>query len=131
MIAGCSSGLSITSPEIVESSNVNWVACLLIFLFGPLAILFLVGIQAINPYSAKVWCKPSWDINPFLFRQPLQFFHLGAYHFIAGGIVGCLTLFYRDKEAAPLAVSLLSVGVGVWLGVQLCVFIFRKKMRGS
>ena len=131
VLAGGYSGLSITSPDVVASSNVDWEACLIIVLFAPLALLLVVGIQAINPCSAKVCRKPSWTINPFLFKEPLQFFHLGAYHFMAGGIVGSLSLFYRGTEAAPLAMLMLSIGAGVWLGVQLCILIFRKKMGNS
>lgn len=126
--AGAISGFSITSPETVETSNVDWTACLIMLLFTPLGLTFIIGIQALNPYSAKNWRKPSWDINPFLFKEPLQFFHLGSFHFLAGGLVACTTLLDRGKAAAPLAVSLLSIGIGVWLGVQLCMILFKNKM---
>jgi hypothetical protein len=128
VVAGCFLGFSITSLENIDSSNVDWTTCLLLFIFVPLGLLLIIGIQAINPLSAEVWRKPSWDINPFIFKEPLQFFHLGAYHFMAGGTIGCIMLFYRGKQAAPLAISLLSIGVGLWLGVKLCIFTFRKKM---
>jgi uncharacterized membrane protein len=131
VIVGAPSGFSIASPRSVGSSNVDWTACLVTLAFTPLAVLLLVAVQAVNPYSAKVWRKPSWQVNPFLFKDPLQFFHLAAYHFMVAGIVGCLTLFYRGKEAAPLAVWLLSIGMGLWLGMQLSLLIFRRKLRNN
>jgi hypothetical protein len=128
IIFGAMSGISFTSPETVMHSNVNWAACGIILLACPFAVLFVVGIQAINPMSAAVWRRPSWYINPFIFREPLQFLHLAAFDFIAGGIVALITLPFRGLAAAPLAVSLVAVGCGVWLGIQLCMVTFRNKM---
>ena len=122
------SGISITSPEVVAKSNVDWSACVVLFLVCPFMLLFVVGIQAVNPLSAAVWRKPSWYINPFLVKEPLQFFHLAAFHFMVGGLVGIATLPFRSASAAPLAISLLSIGAGVWLGVGLCMLVFSKKM---
>jgi uncharacterized membrane protein len=122
VIAGAPSGLSITSPQSVGSSNVDWTACLVTLVFTPVATLLLVAVQAVNPYSAKVWRKPSWQANPFVFKEPLQFIHLVAYCSIASGIVACLTLFYRARDAVPLAVWLLSIGIGLWLGMQFSLF---------
>jgi len=122
------SGFSFASPEAVAQSNLNWGACVLIFLVVPFGLLFVIGIQAFNPMSATTWRRPSWYINPFLFSEPLQFFHFGAFYFIAGGLVGVATLPFRGFSAAPLAFSLISVGLGMWLGVQLCMITFRKKM---
>jgi hypothetical protein len=48
---------------------------------------------------------------------------------MAGGIVGCIMLFYRGEQAAPLAVSFLSIGIGLWLGVRLTMLVFRKKKK--
>ncbi len=128
VIMGSSSGLSITSLEILESSNVDWIACLALLLFIPFGLSFVIAIQAFNPLSAKIWRKPSWYLNPFIFKEPLQGFHLIAFHFMFAGIVACMTLVNRGKEAAPLALSLLSIGIGIWLGVQLSMLLFKKKM---
>ena len=123
------SGISITSPETVAESNVDWLACAVLLVVSPLMLLAVVCLQRFNPWSTPIWKRPSWYINPF--REPLQFFHLGAFHFMAGGVVGVAMLPFRGFSAAPLAVSLLSIGIGVWLGVQLCMKVCRKKMEGA
>ncbi len=122
------SGLSITSPSNVESSNVDWPAALLIFLFSIVGLLIVLAVQALNPRSAKVWREPSWEVNPFLFAEPLQFSHCAAYYFLATGTVACATLLYRGTTGAPLAVSLLAVGAGVRIAVRLSAFLFKGKM---
>ena len=57
-----------------------------IFLFGIFGMLFVIGIQAANSLSSKAWRFPSWKINPFLIREPLQFFHFGGHYFLALGV---------------------------------------------
>jgi len=51
------------------------------FAFGVIGMLFVIGIQAINPRSDAVWAYPRWTLNPFSMRQPLQLFHFGGYFF--------------------------------------------------
>jgi hypothetical protein len=126
-VSGGLQGVWFTSPESVESSNVGWMDCLLVFAFAALGLQAVIGVQAINPRSAKTWRKPSWEINPFLLQEPLQFFHFAAYSCLAAGIVACFTLLYGDPAAASLAVMLLSAGAGLRLGVQLSLYVFRNK----
>jgi hypothetical protein len=122
------SGISITSPEIAAESNVDWLACAVLLVVTPFTLLAVVGLQRFNPWSAPTWRRPSWYLNPFLLSEPLQICHLGAFHFMAGGVVGVAMLPFRGLSAAPLAVSLLSIGVGVWLGVQICMKVCGKKI---
>lgn len=124
-------GISFTAPESLESSNVGWFDCLLMFLVATLGTLAVIGVQAINPRSARHWRKPSWEINPFHFQEPLQCFHCAAYHFVAAGAVGCATLIWRGASAAPLAVALLSMGAGARLAVELSLHIFRNKTKNA
>jgi len=122
------SGLDITSSDTVAKSNVDWMACTILLVACPIALLALVGLQAVIPMSAPSWRQPSWSVNPFQVREPLQFFHLGSFFFMAGGLIGIATLPFRGLAAAPLAISLVSIGVGLWVGVQLCMMVYRKKM---
>ena len=118
-----------TTPEAVSSSGVDWIASLFVLIIMPFGMLFVISIQALNPISAPEWRKPSWDINPFLLKEPLQFFHLAAFFFMACGIGACLSLIFRGMEAAPLAVLLFSCGLSVWFGVQISMKIYKKKKR--
>jgi hypothetical protein len=128
---GAASGPTILNPQAVAESNVDWLACLAILAFTPVALLFVVGIQAVNPYSAKIWTRPSWYANPFNLRQPLQFFHPSAFFFMAGGVAAIPALPWAGVSAAPLAFILLTCGVGALLGVCLCVVTFRSKIADS
>jgi hypothetical protein len=121
-------GVSFVSREIKDSSNVSWTDCLLMSLFAVFGTLVIIGIQAINPRSAPIWRKPSWKINPFLVREPLQFFHCAAYFSLVTGIVACATSFCREMDVFPFAAALIGIGAGMWLGVRLSLFVFRRKM---
>src|SRR5690242_13939489 len=67
---------------------ITWFALAVIFVFCLLGLLFVIGILVfLDPLSAKVWRRPSWAINPFNLREPLQFLHLGAYVVLTEGIV--------------------------------------------
>ncbi|HVM48374.1 MAG TPA: hypothetical protein VMU04_10120 [Candidatus Acidoferrum sp.] len=128
---GALSGIEMTSADAVAKSNIDWLACAVLLGAVPLMLLAVIGFQARNPSSAPTWRRPSWCINPFLPSEPLQFFHLAAFAFMAGGFVGVATLPFRGVSAAPLAASLLSVGAGAWLGIHLSMKVCRKKMEAG
>lgn len=127
-VVGGLSGVSVAAPETLASSDLDWTATLVIFLFVVVASLILLTIQAFNPYSAEIWRKPSWEMSPFLLGEPLQAFHCTAYFFIACGVVACAILVYRGDSGLPVGVSLLAVGVGLRLAVALSTRVFRRKM---
>lgn len=80
LIAGCFVPLGAqASPPLA------WYVPLVIFAFFPIAMIILIGVQVVNPRSAKLWHHPSWISNPFNFRDPIQFFHFGAIITIAQG----------------------------------------------
>lgn len=102
---------------------------LLLIIFGtPSAVLFVVGLQALNPRSATVWRPMSWSINPFLFKEPLQFFHAGAFHFMAGGLMACLPVLWGSRTIPAQGVFILVIGVMTWASLYLCTRVFRRKM---
>ena len=127
---GLSGGHWVASPDTVKSSNVDWTACVIIFLFCPTAVLGLMGLQALNPMSPMTWKRPSWSASPFDGRDLLQFFHLTAFCFMAAGLGGIAMLAFKRTSAAPLVMSLHSIGFGLWLGVRLCIWVFRKRISG-
>jgi hypothetical protein len=129
LIYGFIMGLFYPSQAAVNDSGVDWMASLMVIIIMPFGMLFVIGIQAFNPISATEWRKPSWEINPFLLKEPLQFFHLCAFFFIASGLSACLSVTFRSVEGAPLAVLILSCGVAAWLGVQMSVQVFKKKKK--
>jgi hypothetical protein len=110
------------------SPPMGWDALLAILVFCPIGLLFVLGLQVIKPRSAKLWLRPSWQLNPFNFRQPLQFFHLAAYACLAQalGILVRLAVsqvsFYVDS-LVPLAMA-----IGILFGLQLITLVFRAKI---
>lgn len=104
------------------------MAGLLILIFAPITVLLIVGLQAVSPFSARVWRRPSWCINPLLFTEPLQFFHLAVFYFLASGAGVLLGLPFSVLSGFPIAAVLISIGVGLWVGVRLCMTFFTWKM---
>src|SRR5437867_12795738 len=84
-------GPALIFSDTGAESRIDWISCIVILLFSPVALLLIVGLQSQNPLSSTRWRKPSWLINPFLFEEPLQFFHLAAYHFLAAGVTACVS----------------------------------------
>ncbi len=130
-VGGGLSGVSVVSSEALKSfkSGLDWTVVLVFFLFAVVGTLYVLAIQAFNPYSAETWRKPSWEISPFLLREPLQFFHCMAYYFIACGVVACAILVYRGDDAFLVGVMMLAIGVGSRLAVALSAYVFHRKMQ--
>jgi hypothetical protein len=114
--------------SLPPSEDVSVRSLLLVLGFGMLGMLFVIGIQRFNPRSAPTWRYPSWHINPFLLREPLQFFHWGSFIMfsdVAGSVLRAVIL----GQALKLSILLpLMFGVGVLVGVYVCTFVFRNKM---
>lgn len=110
------------------SPPIGWSALLAIFAFCPIGLLFVLGLQVINPRSAKAWLHPSWHLNPFNFRQPLQFFHLGAYVCLAQALVVLVRLVVSQTSFYIEALVPLAMAAGVLLGLKLVMLVFRAKI---
>ena len=107
--------------------RITWSSLAVIAVFCPLALLFLLWFQVVNPRSAKVWRPPSWCLNPFTFKEPLQFFHLAAYICLAQGAVTVGRLLFLQVPFYVEALVPLVMGIGVLIGVRLSMAIFRSK----
>jgi hypothetical protein len=103
-------------------------ALLAILAFCPVGLLLVLGLQVINPRSARLWLRPSWQLNPFNFRQPLQFFHLAAY-VCWGQALGVLARL-ADSPVSFYVEALVPVAmaIGILLGLQLDTLVFRAKI---
>lgn len=98
------------------------------FVFGIVGLLFVVGMQRINPLSAKLWRYPKWSINPFQMREPLQFFHFGGYFMLASGAGTVLhEIFFgpafQTSDCLPIV-----FGLGILCGVRACIVVYQNKM---
>jgi len=111
--------------------NISLLELLVVFLFGPIALLFVVGIQRLNPRSASVWQYPSWSVNPFSMKQPLQPFHLGGFFFLASGLGWLVQQLLRGGTLVPSSFFFLTFGAGIVCGVYLCAIVFKGKMAAT
>jgi hypothetical protein len=110
---------------------IGWIALLVIFAFCPIALVIVLGFQRVNPHSAGTWHRPSWTTNLFNFREPIQFFYFGAFVSMAQGVI---ILCRIAVTGAPFYVEALvpsAMGLGIWLGVQMTVALFRSKFDHS
>jgi hypothetical protein len=106
---------------------ITWGALGIIFLSIPIGFLLIIGLQAVNPMSAKVWCKPNWDANPLNFKDPVQFLHLGAYVSLGQGVVTLCRLPFAGVPFYPEALVSVVMGSGILLGIQIIRIAFRSK----
>ena len=117
----------LTPLEPKVNLAINWSTLGVIFVFSFLAILFVVGMQVVNPLSAKVWHKPDWNCNPFSLKDPIQFFHLAAYIML---VQGAVVLFRLLISSIPFYLESLVpfiIGAGALIGIKLAMLFFRVK----
>jgi len=108
-------------------SETTWLRLGLYLVFTVIALFLIVGIQAFNPLSAPTWRRPGWTLNPLTMSEPLQPFHLIAWHVLATG-VAATSLSLTSGIQSLQTVAPLAIGSGCLLGVWLCVLVFRHKM---
>lgn len=99
---------------------------LILFGFGVIAMVFVVGLQAINPRSALVWVKPDWHANPFSLKHPLQFFHLIGFYLIVVGLAAIVLTQIKHVSGLEPFVPI-ALGGGVLVGIRCCVVLYRGK----
>lgn len=120
-----------TPLEPQAKPPIDYFALLVIFLFCPIGLLFVIGIQFINPQSQRVWNKPAWSLNPINFGDPVQFFHLGAYVMLAQGVVTIIRIVTIGIPIYIEAFIPLVMSGSILLGVKLVMLVFRSKYRES
>lgn len=116
-----------TPLEPKANPAINLSALGVIFVFTFLALLFVVGMQVVNPLSTKVWHKPDWNRNPFSLEDPIQFFHLAAYIML---VQGAVVLFRLLLSSIPFYLESLVpfvIGAGALIGIKLAMLLFRVK----
>jgi len=102
--------------------------CIFALLFYPLGLIFVIGIQAVNPFSAPRWTKPSWRSNFLNLRDPLHFFHFFAFAGLAGAAGSALGSLAVQGRLDFLVVAMQALaGLGILAGVRLCLRVYRFK----
>jgi len=99
--------------------------------FPPIALLFVIGIQAINPWSDRWWHRPTHRSNPFRLGNPLLFFHFAVYFSAVGGLGQLASGIWSGAGAALTGLSVLIGSGSTLLGLRLCMGVYRHKMAGD
>ncbi|MDA8093980.1 MAG: hypothetical protein M0T84_08730 [Betaproteobacteria bacterium] len=113
-----------------DFTRANWTTFFVLICVVAFGVLFVTSLQRSNPWSPQQWRRPSWFSSPFSFGQPLLIFDFAAYYFLVlGGLSLVLEVTSTPKTWAwelPL-----SVGIGAWLGVRICISVFREKFQNT
>ncbi|MET2972229.1 hypothetical protein [Vibrio harveyi] len=112
---------SLTQGELVKS-------LLLIVPVSLLALLSVIGFQAVNPVSKKVWLEPSWDINPFTLSQPLVVFHFLACIVTVQALVNLVVSIIKGDLYEFSLIGCVA-GLSILAGVRLVRIVFRRKFQ--
>lgn len=107
---------------------IGFIQIFIIFLFTPFSLILIIGLQFLNKRASEIWKIPSWFLNPFNFKQPLQFFHFAAFFFVAIGVSSSISLIWKGFNCVFQAVLPLSIGIGLLIGIHLCLLIFKRKI---
>jgi hypothetical protein len=112
--------------------RIPWLILLFPF-FAFFLLLYMRAWVSISRGGTRyVWRRPSWYANPFtsLFTktQPLQFFHMGAFCFMALGVIALICGSWDWHHGAPLPLLPFCAGLGIWAFVRIFCLVFRKKM---
>ncbi|MCG8550420.1 MAG: hypothetical protein MI799_08470 [Desulfobacterales bacterium] len=111
-----------------SAPQITSIDVLMMTFLMPFALVFVIGIQYFNSLSEKIWEIPSWFVNPFNLKQPLQFFHFLTFILIAFGLSSSLSLFWNGFNHVPEAIMPLALGCGLLAGLHICIYIFNKKI---
>jgi hypothetical protein len=112
---------------VISFDNILILILLVPIIAFPIILLPQFGRSATKKGSLEKWEKPSWNLNPFQWKQPLQFFHLGGFCFIAAGLVGIFRSLVYGPSMLFFNLFTLSGGLGVLLSVMLAQKLYAEK----
>jgi hypothetical protein len=93
----------------------------------PLMALFVVGIQAINPWSDRVWSMPTLRSNPFNSGNPLTGLHDAVYVVGVGGLGVLVSSLWNGLVCAAVGVLQIFGAAMIFVAVRLCRRVFHHK----
>lgn len=94
---------------------ITWVTLFVVVGVCAVGLPLLLGVRGSRPLGAK----PSWTSNPLNLRDPVQFFHLGAYLSIAQGVGGVVRMLLNSVPLYAEALVPLALGGGILLGIKI------------
>lgn len=126
LAAAVSACLSPLGPR--ATSPIGWGTLTFVFAFFSLGLVPILALQRFNRWSAPTWHRPSWKLNPFSIREPLQFFHLCSWVFLTQGAITLGRLLSSSASFYAEALVPLTMGASTFLGIRLSMLVFKSKM---
>ena len=105
-----------------------FIGLLLLLAAFPLMCLFVVGIQAINPWSDRVWSRPTLRSRPFNTGNPLLAIHDASFVVAAGGVGLLVSSPWNGLIFAAAGMLQLFGGAMLRISLRLCLHVFRSKL---
>ncbi len=96
-------------------------------LFFPVASVFVIGIQYVNPCTGERWTVPHWNSNFLNLRDPLHFLHLAKCLALAMAIGSVAALPFGGSSYLLQSLMYLSCFFGIHLGIGICIRMFGTK----
>ncbi|OLQ72185.1 hypothetical protein BIT28_24485 [Photobacterium proteolyticum] len=128
IVAATSYNPTVTLESTSITLNEQLKSLLFVALASSLMLLLVIGFQAVNPFSSKVWIEPSWNINPFTLSQPLVFFHFAAWIVTVQAIVNLIVSIFLGYSYWLSLIGVV-VGLSVFAGLKMARVVFRHKFR--
>jgi len=105
-----------------------YVVCAVMLLAIPLMLVAVIGFQAVNPFSDKMWTRPTHQSNPFRFGNPLLFFHFAGYFFGAAGLGVLVSALWNGLPALLGGLEGMVGAFTTLVGVRWAMHVYRFKM---
>ncbi len=99
--------------------------------YGVVAVPVVVWAQRLNPRNKPVWHFPSWRRNPMTLRDPMQFFHMAGFVFLAFGLGVAALALRTGQPLRPAHAELPAFGIGMVIGSYLAARLFRKQLESD
>lgn len=138
-IVGCLISVILSPSNSTEQSGpfdftffiISTVAIVIFFIAIPFLIAGIISFQAINPFSATMWRKPTHNTNPFTLTDPLQFFHFFGFEVLFSGVGLVLGSLFAHFNSLGDGFGCLFAGLGVIGGVHLAMRWCHQKIEKS
>jgi len=112
-----------------SDNTMFYVFCVSCVILSPFMVVWVLGIQIINPFSDSHWQLPTPDSNPLRLGNPLPLGHFASQLAIVSGAGYLLASTWCGWQAFLLGLTCLLVGIGWFLGLRWTIYLAGDKIQ--
>ena len=128
MISAFSIFLTQPSLENFIVPHIRLVDLFFAFFASFFGTIFIIWLQSINKIqNPNTWLDINWNTNPFLLKQPIQFFNYVGWMMFISYIYPTINTYIKYPEYTLDGVFLLCIGLAVVFGTYISSYLFVKK----